>query len=207
MDSRASVPAIEADPFLAAVIRANGSREALGALLEGCRAYLLVLANESLGPELKRKEGASDLVQETFIQAQRHFEGFRGRTQPELLAWLRRILECQLSNARRRHHGTQMRDATRELPLDALSTDEARSALTGTGPSPSHHALRLESLMLLEQALARLPAHYRQVIALRHQDGRAFEEIGRALGCSTEAARKLWNRAIHQLRDELKAYL
>jgi RNA polymerase sigma-70 factor (ECF subfamily) len=47
----------------------QGSREALGRLLEGCRHYLLLMANQDTGPDLRAKVAPSDLVQETFLEA------------------------------------------------------------------------------------------------------------------------------------------
>ena len=44
---------------------------------------------------------------------------------------------------------------------------------------------------------------YRQVIVGRYQEQLSFEEIGRRLHRSAEAARKLWWRAIERLRQEL----
>ena len=52
--------------------------------LDGCRQYLLMIANAVIGPELQAKLGASDLVQDTFVEAQRHLAGFRGTTSAEL---------------------------------------------------------------------------------------------------------------------------
>ncbi len=75
-------PAKDADRQLADA-RA-GSREALGGLLEGCRRYLLAIAERQLDPELKSKGGASDLVQETFLEAQRDFARFQGTSPEEL---------------------------------------------------------------------------------------------------------------------------
>ena len=40
--------------------------------LDGCRQYLLMIANEVIGTEIQGKIGASDLVQDTFVEAQRH---------------------------------------------------------------------------------------------------------------------------------------
>src|SRR2546429_538415 len=57
----------------------GGSREALGCVLESCRGYLLQIAWEELDPALRAKGGASDLVQETFLKAQRHFAQFQGQ--------------------------------------------------------------------------------------------------------------------------------
>ena len=48
----------------------------LGPLLDECRQYLLSVANQELGPELRSKTGASDMVQETFLSAGRHFCDF-----------------------------------------------------------------------------------------------------------------------------------
>src|SRR6516162_2509450 len=87
----------------------GGSDEALGKLLEECRAYLLLVANRELPSELRGKAGASDLVQETFLQAQGHFDQFRDDGESELLAWLRQILLNNVGKLKRRYHGTDKR--------------------------------------------------------------------------------------------------
>jgi RNA polymerase sigma-70 factor (ECF subfamily) len=76
----------------------NRSQEALGRLLDACRPYLLLVANQQLRPELRAKVGPSDVVQETFLRAADKFVQFQGSTEPELLAWLRRILLNHLAN-------------------------------------------------------------------------------------------------------------
>src|ERR1700730_12825101 len=70
----------------------SGSLEALGRVLEACRDYLLLVANKELDPKLQAKGGASDLVQQTFLEAQRDFARFRGDSEDELLAWMRHLL-------------------------------------------------------------------------------------------------------------------
>jgi hypothetical protein len=47
----------------------SGHREALGALFQTCRSYLLLVANRGLPEDVRVKVGASDLVQDTFLQA------------------------------------------------------------------------------------------------------------------------------------------
>jgi len=69
-----------------------GSAEALGQALEVWRNYLLVIAGRQLDPGLHAKGGASDLVQETILEAQRDFAQFQGTSEAELLAWLRHTL-------------------------------------------------------------------------------------------------------------------
>jgi RNA polymerase sigma-70 factor (ECF subfamily) len=60
-----------------------------------------------------------------------------------------------------------------------------------------------EQAQAVREALERLPEEYRQVIRLRLQDDRPFEEIGRVLGRTANAARKLWERAVERLQQEL----
>src|SRR5262249_52338401 len=86
-----------------------GSADALGRLLEGCRGYLLMIAREELAPDLQAKGGASDLVQETFLDAQRDFARFQGADEAELLAWLRRVLLNNLANFTRRFREAEKR--------------------------------------------------------------------------------------------------
>src|SRR5438094_9736562 len=75
-----------------------GSMEALGQALEEFRHYLLRIAEQELDPDLRAKGGASDLVQLTFLEAQRDFARFHGDTAAELRAWLRRLLVDTLAN-------------------------------------------------------------------------------------------------------------
>jgi RNA polymerase sigma-70 factor, ECF subfamily len=184
-----------------------GSGDA-GQLLEACRQYLLMIANDVIGPELQAKLGPSDLVQDTFLEAQRHIGAFRGRTRAELRAWLRRILECRLANVRRSYLATEKRAAVREVTLEMIMAkpEATAGALATSSLSPSSHAVRKEWARLLDEALVRLPENYRQAVAWRHQEQLAWDEIGRRMGCSAGAARKLWSRAICQLRCDLAGH-
>jgi len=182
-----------------------GSREALGEALESCRRYLLLVAQRELDPELQAKGGASDLVQETFLEAQRDFTRFEGTSDAELRAWLRRLLLSQLGHFARRYRDTGKREVAREIPLEVSSSGSGPAAeLAGSSATPCAQAMAHEEQQALQDALARLPADYRQVITLRFQEERSFAEIGRLLNRSAEAARKLWVRAMRRLREEWK---
>src|SRR5205807_266881 len=93
-----------------------GSSEALGQVLEACRGYLLLIAQQELDTALQAKGGASDLVQQTFLEAQRDFGGFQGSTHEALLAWTRRLLLNNLANFRRAYHRNK-RQVSREVVL------------------------------------------------------------------------------------------
>src|SRR4051794_15901537 len=84
----------------------QGSATALGRLLEECRPYLLLVANQELTPDLQAKLGGSDLVQETFLEAQRDFADFEGENAVVLLGWLRRMLLNNVANVERHYTRT-----------------------------------------------------------------------------------------------------
>jgi RNA polymerase sigma-70 factor, ECF subfamily len=178
----------------------GGSPEGLGRALEACRDYLLLVANRALDADLRAKGGASDLVQETFLEAQRAFGRFEGRTERELLAWLRQILRHRLAHFARRYRETEGRRAAREVSLESGAPCGDLAADT---TSPCSRAIRREQERALVGALDRLPEHYRRAVLWRHREGLDFEEIGRRLDCSADAARKVWARAIERLRREM----
>jgi RNA polymerase sigma-70 factor (ECF subfamily) len=181
-----------------------GSNEALGQALESCRRYLLLVADRELDPGLRAKGGASDLVQQTFLEAQRDFAHFHGDSEAELLAWLRVLLRHNLGKFARAYRDTQKRGIGRETPLEGDSSAVGPGAgLAADTPTPSGLAMQREQDDALERALARLPEDYRRVIALRYREERSFEEIGQLLQRSADAARKLWARAVERLQDEL----
>ena len=183
-----------------------GSREALGQVLEACRAYLLHIANEGIGADLQAKEGASDLVQETFLEAHRDFARFQGDTEAELLAWLRCLLLNNMANFVRGYKATGKRQVGREVPLETGDSSKAGPTdFVVDMPSPSMEAMAHEKAEALARALERLPEDYRRVINLRNQERREFDDIGRLMNRSTDAARRLWSRAIERLEQELES--
>jgi RNA polymerase sigma-70 factor (ECF subfamily) len=174
-----------------------GSSEALGQLLEACRGYLLLVAQRELAPDLQAKGGASDLVQETLLDAVRAFPRFQGTSEAEVLAWLRRLLLNNLVSFARRYRSADKRQVAREVGLAGGSGGPAADV-----PTPSRQAVEHEEARRLQEALGRLPEDYRRVLRWRFEEDRPFEEIGRLLGLTPNAARKLWARAVRRLRQE-----
>jgi RNA polymerase sigma-70 factor (ECF subfamily) len=181
-----------------------GSPEALGQALEVYRNYLLLVAERELDSVLQAKAGASDLVQETFFEAQRDFGQFHGSSEEELRAWLRRLLLNNVANFTRHYHAGK-RQVGRELPLEPSSwSGTLGGGLPAETPSPSGQAVEHEQAEAVRRALERLPERYAQVLRWRYEEQRSFEEIGRLLQCTPKAAQKLWARALRRLQLELK---
>lgn len=196
--------AAEVSPCLVAA-RA-GSTEALGQLLEMCRAYLLGVANRELESRLQAKAGASDMVQEAFLEAQRIFDRFDGESPEELLRWLRAILLYKLDHLTRHYAATDKRQVAREVPMDGDSAATPPTDLLADNlATPSSLVGREEQRQAVLQALERLPPDYRQVIEWRQWEDLPFEEIARRLDRSVDAARMLWWRAVKRLQQDLES--
>ncbi|MCI0377726.1 MAG: sigma-70 family RNA polymerase sigma factor [Gemmataceae bacterium] len=187
--------------FVQALVAARkGDRTALGRLLDGMRSYLLAVVQQDCVPS---KSEAEDLVQETLVKAYKTFDQFHGTTALELRGWLRRIA---LNNARdtARHWHADKRHA-HEVPVaDDSSSDPGREQLPADIESPIAQLIRQEKNETIQAALEQMNAEHVQVILLRWREGLHFDEIGRRLGRSSEAARKLWERALQQLRRRLQ---
>jgi len=120
----------------------EGSRQALGELLEAYRPFLLAIATAEFDSELKAKVGPSDLVQETFIDAQRDFAQFKSDTPTRLRIWLHALLMNNLADLRKRYLRAKKRQVRRERPLTASGSKElVKALLAPDGQSPSRVAL------------------------------------------------------------------
>src|SRR5262249_56136755 len=120
------------------------------------------------------KGGAWDLVQETFLEAQRDFARFQGSSPDELCAWLRQVLLHNVGAFTRRFRGTTKRAVGREVGLPAGDTSADRAPdLAGSTLSPSGVAMEHEQASALRRALDRLPEDYRRVVVLRFAEGRS----------------------------------
>jgi RNA polymerase sigma-70 factor (ECF subfamily) len=186
-----------------------GSGECFGRLLHVYRNYLKLLVVTQLERKLAARVSPSDVVQETFLEANRDFSNFRGTSSAEFGAWLRRILVNNLHRVVEQHVLARKRDVRREVSMEALannleqSTARIDSILPDPGSSPSGTAQRHELEIELADQLVQLPDDYRDVIVLRHIEALPFEQVGQRLGRSTGAVRMLWLRAIELLRERM----
>ena len=200
--ARESSVASLTDEELAQRVRA-GDRSVVGELMARYEPELLRRAKAHLGGRLLRKVGASDVAQDTFAAVFASIDRFEDRGPGSFRAWLLEIFEHKAADPRRRFLEAQKRDLRREVTGDASGTREDREP-PSPAPSPSAEAMRNESRARLSAALARLSADDATVIRLVHEDGLAFEEIGRRMERSTVAARKLYSRAVRRLARVLE---
>lgn len=175
----------------------DGSNSALGMALDAARKYLLVVANGALDERLKVKVAASDLVQETYVVAHRGFDEFRGQTEQEFYGWLKAIMANRLSERVRHYRRTTRRNIDRELSL--ASVEAAVSNLSDEAHTPGTRLVVNDEQRRVRLALERLREPYRSVLIDRTWHAASFAEIGARLGCSADAARKTWTRAVYAM--------
>ena len=172
---------------------------------ERWRAYLLLLARLQLGRELRGKLDASDVVQQALLQAHRQRDQFRGTTDAEKAAWLRRILAGTLADGIRRMYADK-RDPARERLLQVAldqSSRQLEALLTANLPSPSEHLQRNEQAMRLASALTQLPDGQREAVELRHCQGWSIDAVARQMDRTPAAVAGLLKRGLKQLREIL----
>ena len=178
-----------------------GDRDALGKLLQSHWGQLWKQARVQIDQSLQGKQAASDLVQETFFDAQKCFQDFRGSTPGELQVWLKTMLSNNVQDVWRQYAVSQKRQVSLELPLDS---DEWNVKKNGTDSgSPSAQFQKREVIEAVQRVLDALPAHYAMVIRLRHWDALSFETIAAKMDKSPDAVRQLWYRALELFTERM----
>ncbi len=169
------------------------------------RSYLYLMARAHLGPRMQHKIDASDLVQQTLLDAHAKKNQFRGGTDAERAAWLRKILTCNLADALRHQHRAK-RDVSRQRSLE-LEIDgsfcRAENWLAASQSSPSQHVTKKEELLRLADALTELPEAQRDAVILRHLQGMSLAAVASQLDRSETAVAGLVYRGLNKLHDLL----
>lgn len=173
--------------------------------LEQYRRYLKLLAEMQLNPHLKVKEDASDIVQQTMLEAHRDIVTFRGKTEAELKAWLTTILANNIVSVAR-HYGRDKRDPRREVSLqDQFEQSSAllHKQLAAEQTSPSMKLMKQERSQQVAEALLRLLEGERDAVVLKHYHNWTVAEIAQHLGRTEEAVAGLLRRGLKKLREVL----
>jgi RNA polymerase sigma-70 factor (ECF subfamily) len=147
-------------------------------------------------------EDAQDLVQDTFLNAYRGLEGFRGDAQ--VSTWLYRIAARACLRLRRKRKG----EPARELSLEEFiptSEGEFRLQVPTDGLTPEEALENKELKRALHQAIQKLPDKYRIVLVLRDMEGLTAKEVGTIMGLNERAVKSRLHRARLFVRRELSA--
>lgn len=183
-----------------------GDASQLGHLFEACRSYLTILARGHVEAWMQPKVDASDIIQETLLEAHRDFARFQGTTAAEWLCWLRGILTNNAADVVRRYRGTEKRQARREIPMRRSSDASSFGGVSEPADSsetPSVRLMREERELAVADAMVQLPPDHQQVLILRNLQRLPFNDVARRMGRSRPAVQMLWMRAVRKLQEIL----
>lgn len=179
-----------------------GDQDAWGTLLEQYRAYLRFIAQRRMDPRLRARVDASDVVQQTFLEAARDLNAFRGEAEEEFVVWLRRILEHNVSEEVQKHLAAQKRTARREQSLDDSRPRgfPLRGQLASEQSTPSQRLMRGERAVQLARAVDSLPTDQCEAVRLRHFEGLSLKQLAEHFGRSETAVAGLLKRGLRGIR-------
>jgi RNA polymerase sigma-70 factor (ECF subfamily) len=187
---------------------AAGEEEALRALFMRHRDRLKRMVRLRLSRRLAGRVDDSDVLQESYLEVARRLGEYARNPARPFFLWLRHMTALKLAEVHRRHLGTRLRAADREVtlhrggrPLD--DTVSLADQLLGTLTTPSQAAIKAETRRLVREALNGMDPIDREVLTLKHFEQLSTAEIGEALGMSKAGAGSRYLRAIKRLREIL----
>jgi RNA polymerase sigma-70 factor (ECF subfamily) len=178
---------------------AAGDRHAFDQLLARHRKSLCKFVELRMDPKMRTRVDASDVVQETQLEAFRRLPDFLERQPMPFHIWLRKTAYERLLMARRQHVDAGQRAVGREVPLPDRSSLVLAAKLIPKGSTPSQLLGRRELALRVQRILERLAATDREVLLMRNIEERSYQEIACILDIDPTAARKRYGRAIFRL--------
>jgi RNA polymerase sigma-70 factor (ECF subfamily) len=183
----------------------GGDQDALGELFARYRPQLWQMVNFRLDQRLYGRVDPSDVLQEAYIDALKRVNHFFKGTSQSFFVWLRQITEQSMIDVHRRHLGSQMRDARREVALPGNGNPPVTSIcllahLMGYFSSPSQKAVQAEVEATVEQALESMDPIDREVLALRHFEELSNSQVAEVLQLKPSAASNRYFRALKRLK-------
>jgi RNA polymerase sigma-70 factor (ECF subfamily) len=185
---------------------AGGDPAAQQELFSRYRDRLKRMVRLRLSRRLQGRLDDSDVLQEAYLDISSRLQEYVREPRLPFFLWLRHLTGLKLAEVHRRHLGTQLRDADREVSLHRGGFPEADSVslaaqLLGKLTTPSQAAIRAEQRLHVQEALNQMDPIDREVLALKHFEQLSTSEIAEVLGMSKAGAGSRYLRAIKRLRQ------
>jgi RNA polymerase sigma-70 factor (ECF subfamily) len=171
----------------------DGDRTAMAELYDRYfdRLYSLVFNQVD-----RNRDIAEDIVQETFLAALKSAKGFKGRS--SAYTWLCSIAYHKVAD----HYRRQSRERKRMVSgIDVDTVDDAENP--GRQPQPDSLIESAETRQVVNEALAKLPWDYRQVLILKYVEEMSVLEIGQIMDRSPKSIEGLLTRSRKALQTHL----
>lgn len=179
----------------------QGDKAAFEELFKKHRARLQQAIALRLDRRLSARVDASDVLQETHLEAASRLPKYLDKPDMPFYLWLRWIAREKVIALHRRHLGADKRAIGREVPL--LPPDSSVrfvSSVMGRGPTPSQQFAAAELAERLHAALEQLEQDERDLILWRHFEQLTARETAQLLQITEAAASKRYVRALERLR-------
>lgn len=173
-------------------------RDEVTRLFAQLRPEIKQLVERHLDRRIRRRIGASDVVQSAFLDANDRLARFLCERPMAVRSWLFFLAKMKTLETNQHHLASQKRSAKREAEYGS-GVDK----MSDRASSPSQVLSKQETQQRLLQCIELLPTHYRQVIELRHINSYTNQEVSEILKISQNAASKLYIRAVGQLQRKL----
>ena len=174
-----------------------GDRAEFSRLVEAYSANIYRLAMKLLG----NQQDAEDVLQETFLKAYKHLNGFDGRSR--LSTWLFRIATNEALMILRRQRPNVF---SIDEPVQTEDGDMEPVQIIDWCCLPERELMSKETRKNLDTAIERLPYNLRVVFLLRDIEDQSTQETAEVLGLSETAVKTRLSRARMRLREDLSMY-
>ena len=189
---------VESQEFETVQDAARGDPVAVEDLLQRHLSGLRAFVRLRMGPELRAKESASDLVQSACREVLTNLENFRYRSDKQFRCWLFTTALRKVKN-KVQYYRAARRDVRREDARQGPDNLESLANIYAQVSTPSQGLALRERVEQLEKAFAEMSEAHREVITLAKVVGLSHREIAAAMGRTESATRVLLFRALAEL--------
>jgi RNA polymerase sigma-70 factor, ECF subfamily len=188
------------------IVLAHSDNSRLGQLFDRYRSFLLLLAQSRIGARLAVRCDPEDVVQQTFAEAHKAFSNFKGATEPEFSAWIKRIHYHNLDELVRKHVLVEKQSVRRES--QRLDDFDGSASFCWNEPvanqsTCSQRMIRGEKALRLAELFQLLPDMQRAALRLRYLEGWPVEKIAAELDRSVAATAGLLKRGLQAMRNRM----
>lgn len=181
------------------------SQEALGNYFQEYHARLERMIEFRLDPRIRNRVDPVDLLQDSFLEAQKRLDEFNAERKCSVFVWVRQLTLQILIDVHRANF-RQKRNVGQEIRLDRQYDGQATSLnmahqLIGQVSTPSRLVSRQEDIAKLRIALDSMDAVDQEVLALRHFEHLSNNEVAEILDLSVTAASNRYVRAMSRLAE------
>jgi RNA polymerase sigma-70 factor (ECF subfamily) len=182
-----------------------GDVHAFGLLFDRHRDYLCAVIARRLDPRVRQRVDASDVIQETQLEAFDRLADYLRRRPMPFGLWLLKTAHERLLKIHRFHMAAERRSVRREVSLPDRSSLQLAQQLAASGLTASQHMSRREVAQRVREVLSELTEIDREIVLFRNFEGLSNSDVAAILDIEPDAAKKRYTRALirlHRLMTE-----